>query len=86
MNKNNKWKYYEKKGVSFFILYMGVFRLGLVGGFSCLLFYYLYFGIQFSFKSFDPYQFAWDYLIWWPIAILIGIVSAYFMWVNNVDD
>ena len=85
MRYKRKKEYYKKRGLKYFLIEMGIIRIGFLSGFFCLIFYYLY-SINFKFQEFSILNFIISYLIWWPLAFIIGIVSAYFMWVIDMEQ
>ena len=84
MSYKEKKGRYKEDGLKSFLLYMGAIRIGFFCGGILLLFYYLY-EINFSLHHFAWPVFYSDYLLWWPLLVLVGIFSAYIMWVIDID-
>ena len=74
-----KWKEIQEKGFTRFILYVGLFKTGFIGGILCLFFYYLN-SLSFKFLDFSINYFVFNYLVFLPLFLIIGPVVASFSW------
>ncbi len=83
MNKQ-EWLEVSKQGVWRYLLMMGVFKLGLLGGILILSVQYLY-DTNFSFKSLSLVIWLSDYLVWLPMALFFGVLIALLVWLEQLN-
>lgn len=76
-----RWTEVRSKGFWRYALYEGILQLGVIGG--CLVLAVKYFADRgFSLKAMSFSEFVMGYLVWMPLALIVGFLAAGFIWLS----
>ncbi|UII27587.1 hypothetical protein LVD15_03940 [Fulvivirga maritima] len=80
--ERDSWEKIRKKGLRNYLLSVGLFKSGIIGGVICLLFFYLN-HISFNISKFTFDEFFYGYVVWQPICWIIGLFLSLLSWIEH---
>jgi ABC-type transport system involved in multi-copper enzyme maturation permease subunit len=82
--KHNRksWSKISKRGKKYYVLHLGVLKLGILMWFIYKLLTYSN-KIDYNLDNFVIIDFLITYLTWLPFTILVGIFIAFYLWNEN---